>query len=460
MLLVLQCARRESQTSLGVGWMRKILHEIRDPIHTFVRLDTQERELLDARPLQRLRRIRQLGMSHYIYPGANHNRFEHSLGAMDLAGRVYDTLVDPENVTDEVRELLPRLGNSEREQHWRRILRAAALCHDVGHLPFSHASEDLLPDGMRHEHLTKKIILGELAGLFQGMEPALPPNDVAFVALGPEFFDEKEPDPWAVLVSEIITNDAFGVDRMDYLLRDSYHVGVPNGRFDYERLIDTMRILRPPPQPDEEGSEEPTIGVEEGGLHSAEALIIARFFMYAQVYYHRGRRIYDIHLKDFLKEWLADGRYSPDDSGQVDLTDDEVYSALWENAGTENGELTEYAKRIIERQHFKFVFRPDPARGKLAPIDRQRVYEALADEYDEENVRQAHVPPKEQVLDFPVQCEPSNEVASARGLSQLIETLPALSVDFVYVAPGQSDEAKKWLERSLDEILSDGQEGQ
>ena len=89
---------------------------------------------------------------------------------------------------------------------------------------------------------------------------------------------------WEALLSEIIIGDAFGVDRMDYLLRDSHHTGVAYGKFDHYRLIDTIRILPPPPSGEEGDSNEPALGVEEGGIHSSEALMLARHFMYKQVY--------------------------------------------------------------------------------------------------------------------------------------------------------------------------------
>lgn len=133
--------------------MPKNVHEIRDPIHVFVRLDNHEREVLNSRPFQRLRHIHQLALTYLVYPGATHKRFEHSLGVMELAGRVFDIITD--NATDEIRARLEPLNNQDERRYWRRVLRMAALCHDVGHLPFSHAAEkQLLPSGWDHERLT------------------------------------------------------------------------------------------------------------------------------------------------------------------------------------------------------------------------------------------------------------------------------------------------------------------
>lgn len=101
--------------------MAKNFHEIRDPIYGFVKLDSQEREVLNSWPLQRLRNIHQLGLAYLLYPGASHKRFEHSLGVMELAGRVFDTITNCENVTDELRELLPEISRKDGLGYWRRV---------------------------------------------------------------------------------------------------------------------------------------------------------------------------------------------------------------------------------------------------------------------------------------------------------------------------------------------------
>ena len=121
--------------------MGKNIHEIRDPVHTFVRLDSDERDVLNSRPYQRLRHIHQLAVSYLVYPGASHKRFEHSLGVMELAGRVFDVVTYQANLTDDIRDLLPEVESSAKLQYWRKVVRMAALCHDIGHLPFSHAAE-------------------------------------------------------------------------------------------------------------------------------------------------------------------------------------------------------------------------------------------------------------------------------------------------------------------------------
>ncbi len=217
--------------------MSKNIHEIRDPIHIFVRLDSHEREVLNSRPFQRLRHIHQLALTYLIYPGATHKRFEHSLGVMELASRVFDVVSNHDNNSDEIRELLPSLKRPDELRYWRRALRMAALCHDVGHLPFSHAAEkDLLPDGWDHERLTREIIESkEMQSIWDRMTPPLRCKDVVKLAVGPKKARDLQFSYWEEILSEIIVGDAFGVDRMDYLLRDSHHAGVAYGRFDHYR---------------------------------------------------------------------------------------------------------------------------------------------------------------------------------------------------------------------------------
>ena len=136
--------------------------------------------------------------------------------------------------------------------------------------------------------------------------PPLTPEHIALLAVGP--IEGEAVSPWRALLSEIITGNVFGADRIDYLLRDSYHTGVQYGRFDHFRLIDTMRILPPPQTGGSDGgaSREPTLGIEDGGRESTEALLLARYAMFSQVYLHRTRRIYDLHLVDFAKQWLTE----------------------------------------------------------------------------------------------------------------------------------------------------------
>ena len=160
-----------------------------------------------------------------------------------------------------------------------------------------------------------------------GRELKIQPEDVAKLALGKKKCKLEFSD-WETILSEIIVGDVFGADRIDYLLRDSYHAGVSYGRFDHYRLIDTLRIL-PASHKD---SQEPELGIERGGLESAESLLWARYFMYTQLYFHPTRRIYDIHLMEFLKEWLPERRFSTEVEQHVNMTDNGVTAGMWKAA--------------------------------------------------------------------------------------------------------------------------------
>ncbi len=299
-------------------------HEFRDPIHTFISVRTDERKVIDSRPFQRLRHVHQLALSYLVYPGATHKRYEHSLGVMEIASRIFDVVTAPENVHhDSVREIIP---DEQSRSYWKSALRMAALCHDLGHLPFSHAAEkELLPSGYDHEAITKDIIYSsEMQEIWSKMTPPLRADDIVKLAVGPKRAAPLELDTWETVLAEIIIGDALGADRMDYLLRDSYHAGVAYGTFDHQRLINTLRIL----PTNYEESDEPALGLEAGGLESSEGLMIARHFMYKQVYLHHIRRVYDIHLKDFLIEWLPGGKFSTKLNKHLNMSDVEVLSAI------------------------------------------------------------------------------------------------------------------------------------
>ncbi len=286
----------------------KVQHEIRDPIYGFIQVSTSERRLVDSRPFQRLRHIQQLALTNLLYPGATHKRFEHSLGVMELAGRVFDVVFD--NLDDDLRERLPE--THEGRNYWRRVLRVAALLHDVGHLPYSHAAEEkLLPAGASHESLTVKLLEDPmLRDILEDTPFRAKIEDVVKLAVGREKVTAHlQFSEWETILAEIITGSSFGVDRIDYLMRDSYHAGVAYGRLDYLRLIDCLRILPFPEAEQDPGTSELHLGVTEGGLHSAEALIMARHWMFSQVYFHRVRVLYDHYLSQFMFCWFQEQCY-------------------------------------------------------------------------------------------------------------------------------------------------------
>jgi HD superfamily phosphohydrolase len=443
--------------------------ELRDPVHGFVRLDSDEVRVVNSPEFQRLRNIHQLALTYNVYPGASHKRFEHCLGVMEVASRIYDVVTDDRNVVADnaIRSIIPKVSAFDWN-YWRRVLRMAALCHDLGHLPFSHAAEDLLPDGSSHERISYQIITGAgMAAVWKALK--VQATDVAKVAVGPKY----SPDPlsvWETILSEMIIGDTFGADRIDYLLRDSLHAGVQYGKFDHYRLIDTIRILpkadsKPPNQSHqqafdfEEGialkadaSKEPTLGIEQGGIQSSEALLWARYFMWTQVYLHHVRQVYDLHLADFLRAWLPNGKFSVNLTDHLSLTDNEVNAAMAESVRRSASPGHAAAVCTLSRQHFRRIYEDsfrDRSRNLLA-FDLIR--EALEERYGTDKIKFKKISQKKQGKQFPVLMS-SGDVENSINLSSTLESIPIVSSALVFVHPEVRDEAISWLSSKRSAIL-------
>jgi HD superfamily phosphohydrolase len=314
---------------------------LRDPIHGFIRADPLEAALIDTAPLQRLRFVRQLGLTFLVYPGAEHSRFSHALGAMALAGRVYDALAAKSGGSLPVG---PRVVE-------RRLVRAAALLHDLGHAPFSHSAEELFEDGIDHEEMTRRLLGDEaIESAFARLGDGISPADVARVLAGAGGRRER-------LLTQIVTGE-LDVDKMDYLLRDSLYCGVRYGSFDLDRLLETIVPLMDPER-DEWG-----IGVEEGGVHALEALVMARYYMFTQVYFNVVGKALELHLA----AWMADrgGRWPADPRAFQAETDLTVLARLREATDP-------HARAIVRRAHYPLAFE---TREHLTREDHER-FEAL-----------------------------------------------------------------------------------
>lgn len=322
--------------------------DIRDPIHQFIRLDEAEEKLLDCPAVQRLRHIRQLSMSYLVYPGATHSRFEHSIGTMELAGRAFESIL--RNSDANVLKLAG-LNDDQGQRKARKVLRMASLLHDIGHGPFSHASEDLFPldsDGnaQKHEAMSIRMIkeMPEISQVLGSLGPR-----VAYVATGPEFessvnYRIESPSRVVDRILTAILTGSLGVDRMDYLLRDCHYTGVRYGQFDLARIIETLTLVNDP------DTGEPQVALGRGGKHLAEQLLMARWFMFNQVYYQEQRRALDHHLEQFMGEFLktrdTSGRFPTDLEQYLALTDIEVDAAI--RASPEKN-----AVAIRERRHLR-----------------------------------------------------------------------------------------------------------
>lgn len=274
---------------------------IRDPIHGFIKLSTWEQDIVDHRVFQRLRRVRQLALTEMVYPAACHNRLEHSLGVMHVATQMFDQL-RPLLEVPEVTEPTFSKGDLDRA---RVIVRLAALLHDVGHCPFSHAGEDVMPiktaGGKRYKH--EDYSTGLIQHLMTDVIDGHPLNHMKVAAEEICSFLKNDGHlPAQLLFWRPLIVGQMDADRADYLLRDSHHAGVAYGRYDLNRLVATMRVVRDP----ESGGL--MIGVERGGIQAVEGLILARYMMFVQVYFHHTRRAFDHHVSRTLR-FLLNGTY-------------------------------------------------------------------------------------------------------------------------------------------------------
>lgn len=295
--------------------------KICDPIHGFIRFNESERELIDSPAFQRLRYIHQMGVTYLIYPGATHSRFEHSLGVMQLATLIYDALL-AKSYPESIQRSLPQ--GEEEIAYYREIVRMAALAHDLGHLPFSHTAEEALLGEKGHEEMTYRLIEGSLA-LQRWQEPSSDPRhpmrDLLKVTLGKKAICYgMQTTPWEEVLNQIITDDYFGADRMDYLLRDARATGVGFGQVDYLQIIDTLSLVN------QAGGF--ALAVSQDGLQAVESLLLARYMMFARVYHHPKSRLYTKHMERALvKIYGSTNLYDP--TTFLEKTD---YSALNELA--------------------------------------------------------------------------------------------------------------------------------
>jgi HD superfamily phosphohydrolase len=326
----------------------------RDPIHGFVHADPLEKALIDSRPLQRLRSIRQLGFAHLVFPGAEHSRFGHVLGAMELAGRVYDAVARrSDGVLD-----------PEPQSHTRRLVRATALLHDIGHAPFSHSAEELFEDGIDHEQMTARLLASaEIEAVFDRWGDGLNPQAVIDLLTAPQGATQR-------LLSQIVSGE-LDVDKMDYLLRDSLFCGVQYGSYDLARLLDTILPLRDPE------TEEWGLGVFEGGVHALEALVMARYYMFTQVYFNPIGKALELHFNEWLTE---QGRRWPSDPDAF-LEETDV-TAVTEMQATDSP----HARAVIHRQYFPLAFE---TREHLSAEEKSRfeqILPGLRDEFGSEHI--------------------------------------------------------------------------
>lgn len=317
---------------------------IRDSVHGDLHLEKFEIDLIDTPQIQRLRHIKQLGFTYLVYPGANHTRFEHSIGTMYLASRLADNLA--------------------LDDYQKSILRVCAILHDSGHGPFSHVSEGVVDSS--HEELTSKLIKeSQLSDL---LSEEFDLNEIINIISGKGS------------LGQIISGE-LDVDRMDYLLRDSHYTGVAYGVIDVERLIYNM-ILKE------------NLILKRKGLQAAESMLLARYSMYPSVYQHHTTRIINSMFRRCFSRLFQEGVIEPQN---IFLYDDiDIIAA----ARSQEGYIKDMIQRLDNRDLFKTVYslKPDKLQepGTIFQIDDKEIRKI-----EQEISEDLNIPPDQVMVDIP-----------------------------------------------------------
>ena len=373
---------------------------IKDAVHDHIRVDGFALDLLDTPEMQRLRHVRQLGTAYLVYPSANHTRFEHSLGVYHLAVQALDNL---------------GVAGTERDE-----VRAAALLHDVGHTPFSHNTEDVIEEhvGKRHDEV-EDILEGNVARVLE--ERGLSPERVAALIRGEGRYGQ-------------LVSGELDVDRMDYLVRDAHHTGVPYGTIDNRRLVLELDFV----------GDELVLG--EGNVQTAEALLLARALMHPTVYSHHVARISKAMLKRATERLIEGGV----DAGRVRRMDDHELVVALRNSDT-TGEM---GKRLAERRLYKrAVWKPrdEVPSGSLdaEPRELEREIADAAGVEPHEVIVDVSTPPRMAETEASVVVD--GEKRRLEGVSPLVRTLMEVHEEGwrfgVYAPEGSLEDVEKASER-------------
>ena len=356
---------------------------IRDPVHNLIIFDLEDRDsevdkaawqLINVPEFQRLRRVKQLGVSEFTFPGATHTRFAHSIGVFHVARKLMK---------------IAKKQCSDWNPNKARVALIAALLHDIGHGPFSHAFEiaekDRLKDRLGlykdHEHWTAEIIASERHGVRQVLKEIFGASG----AIADDVASLLTTDPTDIYAA--VVSSSFDADRLDYLQRDRLMTGSGAGAIDFEWLLDNLRVVQVPSVVEEgesavaiDHSESPTENIEtfafeEKALQAVEAFILARYHLYSQVYLHHATRGMEQMISKFLFEFANESARGvaanlavhedhplrayyaeePNISRYLDLDDAVVWSAIEITAERGNGSLKDQAKRIRDRKLMKSV---------------------------------------------------------------------------------------------------------
>lgn len=344
---------------------------LRDPVHGLIAFDGDVESvvvrLLDTREVQRLRRIRSLGAASLAFPGAEHSRFAHAIGSAHVMKRYLQRVA-------RLSSDIPLRDRIEPDD--ARVALAAALLHDLGHGPYSHTFEAVIPGALAHEDWTSRILLddgSEVNAVLRSIDPSMPAKVERLI---------HGEHPIGHLARAV--SGTFDVDRCDYLLRDSHMTGVRYGLLDLDWLLGSLRLDHAP------GASAVTLTVDgEKGLTAVEGFFLARLYMYRQVYLHKAVRAAEAVLRSLFRRLarLGPQRGTPaplaallagesiDVAGYLDLDDHALESGLRAWSDADDRQLSELATRLRERRLFKTLrLRKDvaveQARERLADVMR------------------------------------------------------------------------------------------
>jgi HD superfamily phosphohydrolase len=316
-------------------------YEIRDVIHGLIERSSLEVKIINTPVFQRLRRIHQLALANLVYPCAHHTRFEHSLGTMHIAGRIAEKLK----------------GEGKLSKNDIANIRLTALLHDVGHGPFSHISEyllekyynpELIDIGQEREKI-HEIVTRDIIKKDTDLKSLIPDNQRGQVLSLLHKDDLKD-------FRYDIVSGPLDADKLDYLLRDSYYTGVKYGLYDLDKIIESLRVIR-------FGPEESYLGIDEEGIYALEQLIMAKYHLTTQVYFHRIRGITDSMIIRGIELAVNEGLdevkrlFTYDGSNEFlkkyySYNDENLISLIRKGGGPLSKEIFE---RLYNRKLFKMV---------------------------------------------------------------------------------------------------------
>ena len=385
------------------------MKNIRDPLYGYIETSEAEQNIIDSPEMQRLRRIRQVGLSNLVYPAATHTRFQHSLGVMHLAGKFADSL----NL------------NEERKKE----LRIAGLMHDSGHGPFSHASEIVAEQkGLSHEELSCRTV--------RKLEDKIPVDTERV-----EKIIHGELEIGQAVAGEI---DA---DRMDYLERDSYFTGVDHGNIDAETIIKVAEI------------DSRRLVFDHKAVQALEGLLTARFHMMKSVYTHHASQIAEKMLQRSLQNYLKQGA----DVEQMMALDD--YEAHNELLNSEGAAKNLYS-RIKDRRLYKrsLVWDIDNlSRKKLSELEKK----VDSRELEEKIAEEAGIRPEKVIIDKPwtpeiqdlkIRIKKNGKVKNMKEMSPIPEALTKAEWRLVNMGVYTPQENTKNVCKIAEKIIRDNYE--